>query len=160
MKKILFITAILVTFVVSVNAQTVYDFNDGSWGEPATERPESGSYTTTTLNDVKFDNAMLYQKDGKGSKRILVDKSSNKSNIEFPAFASAKEVVIIGSTGTDGRTMVVEQKKGNKWVAVGAPVVLTKQKAEYKVEIPEGVTQIRISNGSSSSLTIYKVTIK
>ena len=160
MKKILFITAILVAFGVSVSAQGVYDFNDGSWGDFVTERPESGSYTTTTVNDVKFDNAMLYQKDGKGSKRVLVDKSSKKSNIEFPAFTSAKEVVITGSTGTEGRTLVVEQKKGNKWVAIGEPVELTKQKAEDKVEIPEGVTQIRISNGSSSSLTIYKVIIK
>jgi len=160
MKKLLFIAALFIAFGLSLNAQTTYNFNDGSWGEAVTDRPESGSYTTTTVNNVTFNNAVLYQKDGKGQKRVLIDKSATKSNIEFPAFTEAKQVVIEASVGTEGRTLVVEQKKGNKWVVVGEPVVLTKQKGEYTVALPESVTQIRIANNTSSTVTIFKVAIQ
>jgi len=161
MKKLLLITAMLTIFGLAVNAQkAVYNFNDGTWGTPVADRPESGSFTSTTVNDVKFNNAIIYQKDGKGSSRVILDKRSTKASIEFPAFSDAKEVIVEASVGTEGRTLVIEEKVGNKWIPIKEPVELTKQKAAYSFPLSEKATQIRVLNPTSSSLYIYKVTIK
>ncbi|NDW09665.1 hypothetical protein [Dysgonomonas sp. 520] len=161
MKKLLFVISALFIFGLSGYAQkTVYNFNDKSWGEPVTERPEAGSFTSTIVKDVKFNHAQLFQKEGKGTIRVILDKKSTKSNIEFPEFENAKEVIIEASTGSEGKTMSVEQKVLNKWVEVGEPTILTKQKAFYSFSLDEDATQIRISNPTTSALYIYKVTIK
>lgn len=161
MKKGIFLT-LLIAVVVAFAAQAqVYNFNDKTWGEAVEERPESGTYTTSTINDVKLNNAMLYQKDGKGQMRIILDKSSMKSYVEFPAFeAGKKEVIVEASVGTEEKTFIVEQKVKNKWSAVGEPIEATKSKATYKVKISEEATQIRIKNATSSSLYLWTVTIK
>lgn len=161
MKKLLSIFLFLALFCFAANAQqVVYNFNDGSWGEPATERPESGTYSSSNVNGVKFNNAVLFQKDGKGTTRIILDKRSTKSNIEFPEFSDAKSVIIEASVGTEEKTMGLEQKVNNKWVSVGEPVTLTKQKASYSFTLSEDAKQIRITNPTTSALYIYKVTIK
>lgn len=161
MKKIFLLIVLFAAFGLTMNAQQiVYDFNDKTWGDPVTERPASGSFTSTTVNDVKLNNAQVYQKDGKGTIRVILDKKSTKPSIEFPAFADKKEAIIEASVGTEERTMLVEEKVGKKWVAIGEPLVLTKQKAIYSFKLSEGATQVRISNPTSAALYIYKVTIK
>lgn len=162
MKRILSITLTLMFFTCVLNAQQViFNFNDGLWGDAITERLESGSYPSSDINNVKLNSTYLYQKDGKGTMRMVLDKRSTKSNIEFPEFeASKKEVIVDASVGTDGKTLVLEQKVENKWVPVGDPVVLTKQKASYSFSLSEGATQIRITNPTTSALYIYKVVIK
>lgn len=161
MKKLLSIFLFIALFSFALNAQqVVYNFNDGSWGEPATERPESGTYSSSNINGVKLSNAVLYQKDGKGTTRIILDKRSTKSNIEFPEFSDAKSVIIEASVGTEDKTLGLEQKVNNKWVSVGEPVTLTKQKASYSFTLSEDAKQIRIVNPTTSALYIYKVTIK
>lgn len=161
MKKLLFLTMLLFAFGMTVQAQEkVYNFNDGSWGQPATERPESGTYTSSTVNGVKLTSAQLYQKDGKGAIRVILDKKSTKSSLEFPEFSDKKSVIIEASVGTEGKTVVVEEKIGKKWTAIGEPIELTKQKAAYSFTLSADATQIRISNPSSSALYIYKVSIK
>lgn len=161
MKKTILFTAMVLLFAVVAQAQIVYDFNDGTWGEAVEDRPESGTFTSNTINDVKFNNAMLFFKDGKGQKRIILDKSSLQSYVEFPAFEKGKkEVILDAAVGTEGKTLILEQKVNNKWSAAGAPVELTKSKAAYKVKISEDATQIRIKNATSSSLYLWKVRIK
>jgi len=163
MKRILLIALLLSAFGALLSAQQItYNFNDGSWGDPATDRPESGSYSSNSINSVKFNNAVLYQKDGKGTTRVMLDKRSTKSNIELPEFeeGSKKDVIIDASVGTDAKTMSVEQKIGNKWVEIGEPTVLTKQKASYSFTLSDKAKQIRILNPTTSALYIYKVIIK
>lgn len=161
MKKIFIISAILTIFCLSANAQQkVYNFNDGSWGTSITERPESGTYTSSTVNDVKLNSSVLYQKDGKGSTRVIMDKKSTQSSIEFPPFTNMTSVIVDASVGTEGRTMVVEQKVNNKWQAIGEPIELTKQKTAYSFELSPKATQFRILNPTTSTLTVFKVTIK
>lgn len=163
MKKLFYITFLALLLTSALNAQQVitYNFNDGTWGTPITERPESGTYTSSSANEVKFNSAVLYQKEGKGTIRVILDKSSTKSNLEFPEFnGNKKDVVIEASAGTDGKTLSLEQKTGNKWVAVSEPVVLTKQKASYSFTLSDGAKQIRILNPTTSALYIYKVIIK
>lgn len=160
MKKTILFTAIALFFAVAMQAQIVYDFNDGTWGEAVEERPESGSFTSGTINDVKFNNAMLFHKDGKGQMRIILDKSSMKSYVEFPEFeAGKKEVILDASVGTEGKTFILEEKVGNKWNAIESEE-LTKSKATYKIKISAKATQIRIKNATSSSLYLWKITIK
>lgn len=161
MKRLFLLSAIIMLLGVTANAQQiVYNFNDGSWGEPVTDRPVSGSYTNSTVNEVIFTKAMLYQKEGKGQSRILIDKSSQKGAIEFPEFAAGKkEVIIDASVGTEGKTIILEEKKNGKWVSLGE-TELTKSKATYTLKISDKATQIRIKNATSSSVSVYKVTIK
>jgi len=161
MKRIFFISLLFSAIALVVNAQQItYNFNDNSWGDPITQRLESGSYPTSVVNDVRLNSSYLYQKDGKGTKRVILDKRSTKSSIEFPVFTDKQDVVIEASTGTDGKTLIIEEKIGNKWVAVGEPTVLTKQKASYSFKLSDKATQIRISNPTTSALYIYKVIIK
>ena len=162
MKKTVLSVVALFVFVLFVQAQIIYNFSDGTWGKAIEERPESGStYTSGTINDVKFVNAMMYQKDGKGQTRVIFDKSSNKSCVEFPTFdAGKKEVIIDGAVGTEEKTCIVEENVNGKWKAVGDPIEMTKSKETYNVKISEKATQIRIKNATSSSLYLWKVTIK
>ncbi|MDR1584691.1 MAG: hypothetical protein LBS07_00750 [Prevotellaceae bacterium] len=161
MKKTIFLTVTALIVAAMAQAQLVYDFNDGSWGEAVNERPESGTFTSTTTNGVKFNNAMLFQKEGKGQKRIILDKSSLKSSVEFPEFEPGKkEVILDAAAGTEGKTFILEVKTGGKWSAAGDPVELSKSKASYTAGIPEKATQIRIKNATTSALYIWKVTIQ
>lgn len=162
MKKLFLTTIIFAFFGLLVNAQQVtYDFNDGSWGDAATERPGSGTFSSSDINGVKLNSAVVFQKDGKGTTRIIMDKRSTKSNIEFPEFVgSKKDVIIDASVGTDGMTMNLEQKVDNKWLAVGEATVLTKQKASYSFTISDKAKQIRVVNPTNSAVYIYKVIIK
>lgn len=161
MKKLFILSALISVFCFAMQAQQkVYDFNDGTWGEVLTERPESGSFTSSTVNDVKFNNAIIFQKEGKGAKRVIVDKKSLKGSIEFPEFSNAKEVLIEASVGTDGKTFVLEEKVNGKWKAVGSPIELTKQKTVSSHKLSDGATQVRILNDTSSALIVYRVTIK
>ncbi len=157
MKNLLMIAAFIAVFSLSANAQKVYNFNDDSWGEAVTERPESGTFNSGTINGVKFNKTVLFQKDGKGVKRMILDKMSKKGSIEFPE--AGKEVIIEASVGTDGNPMIVREMKNGKWSDVGEPILLTKKQTAYTVKLSEGVTQVCVANGSSSSLYIYKVTI-
>lgn len=161
MKKLFLLSAIITLFTLTANAQqVVYNFNDGTWGEPATDRPESKSFTSSTVNGVILTSAMLYQKDGKGQTRVLIDKSAEKGGIEFPEFAAGKkEVTIDASVGTDGKTIILEEKINGKWKNLGE-TELTKSKATYTIKISDKATQIRIKNATSSSVSVYKVTIK
>jgi len=160
MKKTVLFTFALAVCSILAQAQ-VYDFNDGSWGKAVEERPESGTFTSGVINDVKFNNAMMFQKEGKGQTRVILDKSSLKSLVEFPAFeAGKKEVIIEGAVGTEERTCIVEENVNGKWKTVGDPIEMTKSKETYKVKISEKATQIRIKNGTSSSLYLWTVTIK
>ena len=160
MKKTVLFTFALAICSILAQAQ-VYNFNDRSWGGAVEERPESGTFTSGTINGVKFENAMMYQKDGKGQMRVVLDRSSLRSSVEFPAFdAGKKEVIIEGSVGTEERTCIVEENVNGRWRAVGDPIEMTKSRETYKVKISDKATQIRIKNGTSSSLYLWRVTIK
>ncbi|GHT76925.1 hypothetical protein FACS189463_2880 [Bacteroidia bacterium] len=155
--------AIIALLAVSAQAQSkiVYDFNDGSWGEAVEERPESGTFGNQVINEVKFNQAVVYQKDGKGKTRVILDKASLKSQVEFPAFEEGKKEVLLDvSVGTEEKTFILEEKVNNKWSAAGSLVVATKEKTTYTLNISEEATQIRIKNATSSSLYLWKVIIK
>ena len=160
MKKLFLIATILSVFGLSANAQTVYNFNDGSWGDCVDTRLESGAFPTNTINEVKFNKAVMFQKDGKGIKRVLVDKASKKGYLEFNVPAGTKEVIVEASVGTEGNTFILQENVNGKWRAVGEPVVLSKKAESYTVKISEEATQIRVMNGTSSGMYIYKVTLQ
>lgn len=162
MKKLFILSALLTVFCFAMKAQViVFDFNDDTWGAAVPERSESGSFPSATINDVKFDNAQLYQRNGKGVKRVLVDKKATGAYLEFPVFKGAKkEVVVDAATGADNKSMVVEQKIDNKWEPIGTPPALNKVKETYTFPVSGKATQVRIVNPTSSTLSIYKVTIK
>ncbi len=158
MKNVLIVAVLLTIFSFSAGAQKVYNFNDGSWGDPVTERPKSGKFFSGTINDVKFNSASLYQKDGSGSMRVLLDNIDKKGSLEFPD--AGKEIIIEMSAGTEGNAMIVSEFKNGKWSKVGEPIAPdTKKKQTYTLQLSEKATQFSISNGSKGGIFVYKVTI-
>jgi len=140
----------------------VTNFNDGTWGEVFSERPESGDYPTYEANGFWIYSGILNKSSqtcvqgGKHYNRIVLDKDQEMGRIDFPEMSDVGAIEIHASTGSDDKSFEVLLKDGIVWKSLGI-FSTTKQEQVYTIPVNREQARLRIRNNTSSSLNIYQI---
>ncbi len=142
----------------------ISNFNDGTWGEVVSERPESGDYPTFEANDFWITSGVVYKssltwQDGKLYNRIVLDKDSEMGRIDGPEWDDVGEIEILAATGSDAKSFEVLVKEGRKWESLGI-FPTSKEVQVYTIPVNKEHARLRIRNNTSSSLNIYQIKMR
>ncbi len=143
----------------------VTNFNDGTWGEVVSERPESGDYPTFEANGFWIYSGVLNKSSltcvqgGKHYNRIVLDKDSEMGRIDFPELSDVGEIEIHAATGSDAKSFEVLIKEGRKWLSLGI-FATTKEEQVYTIPVNKESAKLRIRNNTTSSLNIYQIKMR
>lgn len=141
------------------------DFNDGTWGEAVSDRPESGDYPSFEANGFWIYSGLLNKSSlsciqgGKHYNRIVLDKDSETGRIDFPELTDVGEIEIHAATGSEGKSFEILLKEGRKWESLGI-FTTTKEEQVYTIPVNKQSAKLRLRNNTSSSLTIYQIKMR
>ena len=145
----------------------VTDFNDGTWGDIATNKYTSGSYPNGTINGFQFTAAGMLNGSTTYTEtletfqnRISMDKMANGGAVTLPTLSTINKINIYANSGTANQYMTLQQYnyRTGLWEDIDTYYFETTACYKFSTTINSNrTTRLRIANASSGTKYIWKI---
>ena len=144
------------------------DFSDGTWGEISGSAYTSGSYPSGTINGFELSAAgmqsgsITYSDTGERfTNRISIDQNTNSGMITLPAVASAAQIVVYASSGTEDKALKLQKYNFSteQWSDI-ATYTFAANATCYRFSTTldsSEPTRLRLANADGSTKYIWKI---
>lgn len=144
------------------------DFSDGTWGDISGSAYTFGSYPSGTINGFELSAAgmqsgsITYSDTGERfTNRISIDKNTNSGMITLPAVASAAQIVVYASSGTEDKALKLQKYNFSteQWSDV-ATYTFAANATCYRFSTTlnsSEPTKLRLANADGSAKFIWKI---
>ena len=146
------------------------DFNDGTWGEVATETPSAGAFPSSYINNFYLSNAVIRTGNSNSCpieithrNRIHLDaKNRGFGQVTFPIVQSAQLLEIHATAGTAGNGFTLMMTTdGSSWSEIGTYTNPTANENIHIIPVSSDTpVRFRIDNANNGAIYIYQIIVR